>query len=251
IIGVGIKYIAIKKLSNFWICSALVYFSYFFLLHEMTQIRTSIASGVLLLCIPFIYHKNLKGFLILVFLGTMAHYSLIAIIPMYYLNIKKVEKIFFFLIPIAYLMFFLNINISSILGLVNSLYDGGGTRFEYYLILAKSSSIRVLTTLQLLHIIICYILLWKWKFLSKKNDYFIILLKFYVIATSLYAALADIPALAIRFSELFHIVEIILIPMLIYLTKKKIDAKMLIIILSLFCLLLVTFRLELIKPYFN
>jgi hypothetical protein len=251
IFGVSLKYIAIKKLSNFWMCSILVYFSYFFLLHEMTQIRTSIASGILLLCIPFIYNKNLKGFLILVLLGSMSHYSLIAIVPMYYISTKKVENIFFFLIPITYIFFYLNINISSIISLMSSFYNTGGSRFEYYAMLAETNSIEVFSVLQLIHITISYILLWKWKFLAKKNDYFIILLKFYIIGTSLFVALADIPALGIRFSELFHIVEIILIPMLIYLTKRKIDAKYLIIILSLFCLLLITYRLELIKPYFN
>jgi hypothetical protein len=250
IFSVGLKYIAIKKLSNFWLCSVLVYFSYFYFLHDMTQIRTSIASAILLLSIPYIYAKNLKAFLLLVLLGSMSHYSLIAVLPMYYISTKKVENIFFFLIPIAYVLFYLNINISSLISLVNSFYEGGGTRFEYYAMLAKGTSIEVISVLQLIHIIVSYILLWKWKFLSIKNDYFIILIKFYVIATALYAALADIPALAIRFSELFQIVEIILIPMLIYLTKKKIDAKYLIIILSLFCLLLVTYRLELIKPYF-
>ena len=251
IFGVGLKYLAIKKLSNFWMCSTLVYFSYFFFLHEMTQIRTSIASGILLLCIPFIYNKNLKGFLLLVLLGSMSHYSLIAIVPVYFISTKKVENIFFLLIPITYILYFFNINISSLIGLMVNFYGGGGTRFEYYEMLAKSNSIEVFSVLQLIHIAISYILLWKWKFLSKKNDYFIILLKFYIIATSLFVALADIPALGIRFSELFHIVEIILIPMLIYLTKIKIDAKYLIIILSLFSLLLLTYRLELIKPYFN
>ena len=251
VFGVSLKYIAIKKLSNFWMCSILVYFSYFFLLHEMTQIRTSIASGVLLLSIPFIYTKNLKGFLILVLLGSMSHYSLIAILPMYYINTKKVEIIFFFLIPLTYILYFLSINISSVISLINIFYETGGTRFEYYAMLAKSNSIEVFSILQLIHILVSYILLWKWKYLSRKNDYFVILLKFYIIATSLFVAFADIPALGIRFSELFHIVEIILIPTLIFLTKRKIDAKYLIIILSLFSLLLLTYRLELIKPYFN
>ncbi|SMC38412.1 EpsG family protein [Cellulophaga tyrosinoxydans] len=251
IFGVGLKYLAIKKLSDFWLCSILVYYSYFYFLHDMTQIRTSIASAILLLAIPYIRSQNIKMFLLLVFLGAMSHYSLIAILPMYFISTKKVENIFYFLIPVAYLLFYLNINISSLIGLVNSFYEGGGTRFEFYAILAKNNSIEVLSVLQLIHIILCYIFLWKWKFLSKKNAYFIILLKFYIIGTSLYVAFADIPALGIRFSELFHIVEIILIPMLIYLTKKKIDAKFLIIILSLFSLLLLTFRLELFKPYFN
>ncbi|WP_339916176.1 EpsG family protein [Yeosuana marina] len=250
ILGVGLKYLAIKKLSNFWMCSMLVYFSYFFFLHDMIQIRTAVASAVLLLSIPFIYTKNLKGFLVLILLGSMFHYSLIAVIPMYFINEKKVERVFLFLIPLSYLLFFLNINLSSFLEFISSFYSGE-TRFDYYVKLAKTNSISIFSVLQLIHIIVSYILLWKWKFLSEKNNYFIILLKFYVIGTFLYVAFADIPALGIRFSELFQIVEIILIPMLIFITKNRFDAKYLIIILSLFSLLLVTYRLELIKPYFN
>lgn len=250
-IGVGLKYLAIKKMSNFWVCSILVYFSYFFFLHDMTQIRTSVASAVLLLSIPFIYDKKFNFFVLLMFLGAMSHYSLVFVVPMYFINEKKVQNVYFFLIPLAYILFFLNINISYLLGVISSFYNVGETRFDYYLKGVKASSIDIFSVLHLIHITISYIFLWKWKFFLLKNKYFVVLIKFYIIGTFLYIAFGDIPALGIRFSELFQIVEIILIPMLIFLTKSKYDSKFFVIILSLFTLLLLTHRLELIKPYFN
>src|SRR5450759_2770288 len=43
LLGVYLKFYAIKNLTEFWLLAVLIYFSNFYILHEMTQIRVGIA----------------------------------------------------------------------------------------------------------------------------------------------------------------------------------------------------------------
>lgn len=84
ILGVSLKISAIKKLSQFWFFSILIYFSYSFLLHEMTQIRAGVASAFVLLSIPSIYEKKLKSFLLYAGVAIFFHYSALVLLPFYF-----------------------------------------------------------------------------------------------------------------------------------------------------------------------
>ncbi len=69
ILGVGLKLLAIKRLSEFWILSLLIYIANFYLLHEMTQIRVGVAAGFMLLAAIPAYERKTARFLTYAFLA--------------------------------------------------------------------------------------------------------------------------------------------------------------------------------------
>ena len=106
IIGVTLKCIAISKLTEFWVYSILVYFSYFYIIQEMTQIRVGIASAFILLSIQPLKRNNLFKFLGLICIGTLFHYSTLFILPVLFLNKNSISRVFYYLIPISFIIHF-------------------------------------------------------------------------------------------------------------------------------------------------
>jgi hypothetical protein len=106
IIGVSLKTIALSRLSEFWLYSILVYFSFFFILHEMTQIRVGIASAFILFSIQPLKKNQLLHFFALITLGTLFHYSTLLILPVLFLNKNSISKGFYVLIPFGFLIHF-------------------------------------------------------------------------------------------------------------------------------------------------
>lgn len=249
ILGVSLKILSIKKLSEFWFCSILVYFSLYFLLHEMTQIRIGVASGFILLSIPSIYEKNFKSFILYMTAAVLFHYSALIVIPFYFLNKDKISRVFYFLIPLAFVMHFLNINITSFIQLIKIHHFTA--KFIAYKALAElDDRINLFNAIQLMRYLFIIILLWKWKFFAEKNKYAVLLIKFYIISCFLLIVLADIPAIAFRFSEIFAIVEFIIIPLFIYLFKTKTQGAIIVSFIALSIMANVLFYEKLLSAYF-
>ncbi len=216
IIGVSVKLYAIKKLTELWIFSILIYFSYFFILHEMTQIRIGVAVGFILLSIKYIEEKNIKYYVITLLAAVFFHYSALIMLPLYFLHKDRINKIFYFLIPIAYLLYFLDFNIVKVIG-----YLDFTKKYDFYKSLAPNNHINVFGYWQLLRCLFCGVLLWKLPLLLSNNKYAAILTKFYILSCFFLVVFASIPSIASRISEMFASVECILLPFLIYLLKNK------------------------------
>lgn len=220
IIGVLLKLLAIKKMSDLWFLSLIIYLSNFYILQEMTQIRVGVATGFFLLSIKYIYERNKYRFF-LCFLGAFFfHYSSLIMLPIWFLSSKPNKKILMFSIPIAYLIYFIGFNIFQIsipipdiqdkLDMYNSL-QGLGTDWM--------DEINVFNFVFLAKVLIFYVMLWKYNLLERKNIYFPLMFKVFCISLFVFPALATFPVAAFRVSEFYGVVEIILYPMLIYITK--------------------------------
>jgi len=220
LLGVFLKFYAINKLTRFRLLSVLIYFSGFFLLFEMTQIRAGVAAGLLLLCIEPIKERRLGLFLFLASIAFFFHYSAIVIFPLYFLNGHKLNsKIYLILIPVAYLLYFLKFNLISFFNLIPiSLIQIKIHSYYYY---ASVNKINLFNYVHLFRCLLAYLFLWKWKLIAETNDYSIILTKIYVIAIFIFVALGNIPSISSRISELLMVVEIIMIPFLTIIMKPK------------------------------
>lgn len=247
--GVSLKIFAIRKLTEFWFCSLLIYFSFFFMLHEMTQIRAGVATGFILLGIPSIYEKNFKSFLLFIGAAFLFHYSAIIIIPFYFLNKDRISRLFYFIIPFAFLLYFLNINVTSVIQLVK--IDYITVKYMAYKALAESGvTTNLFNVIQLMRYIFIAILLWKWEVIAEKNKYAVLLIKFYIIGSFLMIIFADIPAISFRFSELFTIVEFIVIPFFIYFFKTEFQGAIVVSLIALGIMANVLFYEKLLLAYF-
>jgi hypothetical protein len=253
LLGVYLKFYAIKNLTEFWFLAVLIYFSNFYILHEMTQIRVGIASAFILLSIRPLLDRNFKSFLFLVTLAILFHYSAILALPLYFLKGSKINVLFFALIiPVVYLLYFLHMHITFLIDLIP--IPEVSIKFHQYKYLSTLNNAHagnVFNYLQLSRCCLAFLFLWKWELLQQNNKYSILLLKIYIIAISILVLLSDIPAIGARASELIMPVEILLIPSLMYIIKQKQLATIFVIAIGLLFLSLNVFYSSLLHPYFS
>ncbi|HEY0772105.1 MAG TPA: hypothetical protein VGD31_17410, partial [Sphingobacteriaceae bacterium] len=76
-----------------------------------------------------------------------------------------------------------------------------------------------------------------------------LLIKIYTISASVFVLFSAIPIIAFRLSELLQIVQIILIPFLLYLVRPYYAALFAIIAFALMIMTVDLFYAELLKPY--
>jgi hypothetical protein len=250
IIGVYLKLTAIKQLTDLWFLSLLIYVSNFFILHEVIQIRVGVASGFLLLCIKPIYDRNLKRFLVLVLLAVFFHVSSLIILPLWFLG-KFKNKINFFIagiiVPIGYCVYLMNV---TILNFIPIPYVQ--EKLDVYAQLQELGTADFLTEINvfnyvfLARIIFFYFLLYKSELLMSHNKYTILLLNIYAISLFMYPALAMMPVLAGRISELLGVVEIILLPLIYYTIRPRYISISIIVVWSFGILMVNIFKSQIL-----
>lgn len=245
-LGVSLKLIAIKQLSELWFLSIVIYVSNFFILHEMTQIRAGIASALLLLCVKPVYDRDLKKFLLFTFLGFVFHYSAIVILPLWFLGLKARKNFLLFSIPVAYIIYFSRINlittipitvIQSKISIYQTLMEMGNV---------ESILINVFNLVFLGKITLFYFLLSKYELIASYNKYVPILMKIYCISLISYPILAVMPPIATRINELFAIVEVVLLPLIYYAFKPIWFSKSIVVFIGICFLLINLFYVKLI-----
>ncbi len=246
ILGVSLKCIAISKLTEFWLYSILVYFSFFYLIQEMTQIRVGIASAFILLSIKPLKKNNLLKFLVYIFIGTIFHYSTLFILPVIFLNKNYLSKVFYFLIPLGFIIHFSPLNPLSILEVIP--IESFSKKFNTYKNLSTNQNINPFGIWNIFRCVICYLLLWKWKYFQSKNEYSVLLIKFYILSVFLFLSFSKIPTFAFRICDLYAIVEVILIPFVLYVfrDKEKKYGALIIFCTSFVMLLLSLFHIKLL-----
>lgn len=235
--AVSIKFIAIKQLSHFWFLSALLYVSYSFLLHDLTQIRAGVSVGVVLLCIKPLYERKGIRFLLLAFLAIFFHFSAILLLFLWFLDPTKINtKLYAASIFISYIIFFSSSVILT--NVINYLPEGilinKIARYQY----DNGAILNVFNSWQMMRCVLCLIFLWKIDIINEKNKYGILLTKIYVLATVAFVLLASNPTFAGRVSDLFSIIDIVLVPCLVYIIKPKMAGIVSVILIAFLYLVL-------------
>ena len=247
-LGVSLKFVAIKDLSNVAILSVAIYISQFFILHEMTQIRAGVASGFLLLCIKPLYDRDWRRFLIFAACATAFHYSGIIIFLLWFISKDSRLGIYKYIIPVAILIFLAGIDVVSLIPIPFI-----SSKIEVYKNIKEHTDsvhneINVFNSVYLVRLALCYLLFWAAPTLTKHNKYYTLLLKMYVISLAALPLFASLPVVAYRIHELLGIVEIILIPTIVYLIKPVPVAYLAVCFYGLCQILLSLFYNHLLEP---
>lgn len=215
ILGVLLKFVAFRQLSESWFLPVLFYTSYFFIFHECMQIRTGVLSAMFLLSIkPWCEGHKLKalGFLSI---GFFFHYSALMLFPLLLLGNKAMsfkERVFWtLLIPFGYVLYYggatFFLDISTDLPYI-------GEKLSAYQMGVKAGTsklfVNVLSPLFLFTTFLYYYLLYFHDTLIEKNKYYPLMIKLLGIGIFAYVALGSFPALAQRVNLLLRIVSIIL-----------------------------------------
>ena len=171
--SVALKVIGIKKLSNNPYLTILFYYSQYYLLHEMTQIRIGFASAILFISLIFYIKGNKWAFLLMIVAASYFHYSAFLYLLILFFDSKRFDKIIYSGILLASLVLgYLQIPLLNFL--FNFIPADLPGRISNYAVVVESGmaeNINVFNILNLLNIGICIyfiIFISKQKLLSDK-----------------------------------------------------------------------------------
>lgn len=198
--------------------------------------------------LPAIEEKNLKKFILLSVTAVLFHYSALILLPLYFLRKDKIQKIYYFLIPIAYILYYSNINVISLIDIFN--IEIFSNKIEYHVKYASMHRVNVYNLWQLAHIFMSYLYMWKWKILYGKNRFAVLLVKMNVLSIFAFVVLGDLPSFAFRISELLAVADIVSITFILYLFKNKWLSTLAIIFIGLGMLTIALYYNKLLLSYF-
>jgi hypothetical protein len=253
IIGVSIKGYALTKLTKYYVVSLLLYFGSFYLLHEMTQIRVGVASGILLLSIPSIVDRKPLQFLVYLIIGTAFHYSFLIFAVFYFLDAYDAKPYrYVLLILFAFAAVAAGLNLASLFELIHLGFISDKIN-AYKLLLDKGlyGDIKIINPLLFLRISILFFFLYHWKQLLAKNRFSLVIIKIYAFSIFSFIALSDLPSLAGRISQLLGIVEVVLVPYLIYILTPRFYSLIIAVVFALLILYKQLYYSDLMTGYFD
>jgi hypothetical protein len=227
LIGVVIKIYALTKLSTNIFVSILIYISYYFSLHEMTQIRIGAACTFFLLALPHLISRNKLYFFGLIAISICFHFSALVLIPLWFLDTRKLVKI-------KWLIFIFGSVIGGIFlkSLITFIFENGTFGpFQQKILayeFANNSELNVFNIWMITKLIIAfYLVIYSQKF-KYINSNSIIFIKIYILSLCAYFLLSFNPAFAVRINDIFGMSEIILFPIIVFIFKPKLIGKIII-----------------------
>ena len=118
IISIPIHLALFWKVSKVPLLTLTIYISYYYMMHEMVQIRAGVAAGLFLWAIYFYVKKKKLWTLTFIILGTLFHFSAAAGLVIFLLRDKlpNWERIVLYaLVPVGMLVYFSHFDISMLL----------------------------------------------------------------------------------------------------------------------------------------
>lgn len=253
IVSVVLKTISFKHLTFNPYLAILFYYSHYFLLHEMTQIRIGLASAIFFIALIFYLKGNTKVFMLMILGATFLHYSALLYLVVLLFDSKKFNKyLYSSLLLVSLILGYLKIPFLNFLG--NFDPSSVSQRLGNYAWLVESGNAESVNVFNLLNLInmacsLYYIIFIPGQKLieDKATTLF---LKCNIVSILLLSLLAGIPSLAFRFSELFGIISIFLFTSLVkYLPFSKWNI-LITVTIAFIVFYTIVFHIELLNPYY-
>ncbi|ROT16373.1 EpsG family protein [Paramuribaculum intestinale] len=240
VLGMTTKLIAFERLTKLPFLTLTVYIANIMILHDMTQIRAGVASGIFLLSLQYLFEGRKMRYVMMIALAFCFHYSsLLFLLPCLYWNKHLRDGVWFYvtIIPIGYLLGSTIINPEMIP------YEPLRVKIVMYRELQQSgvngfTDLNVFNPYIVFRIALYYLLLYKSNLIEPHNKFFKLFLFIDGLAICIFPALSSIAILGYRGSELLGVVEILLYPMLYYAIKPKLYAKLSVISIAAVLLLI-------------
>lgn len=236
-LGVTIKLYAFKKNLQCIFVPMMLYISFYFVLHEMTQIRAGVVSALFLLAVYHIAKKEKRKALLLIIVGSFFHYSSLALLPTLMFGNKDFNRkeniMIALLIPLSYLIYFGGISM-----LLNTDIPLIGNKLAIYQQAMEKGkmtvNINVFDPVHLVSVMLFYYTLYFRKTITAFNENYNVVIKIVALGLFLHTSLAFLPVLALRISQLYCIVSIFLFSGIVYTFKQKWMGITVLVLLSIF-----------------
>ncbi len=250
-LGVILKMSAIKKLSELWFLPILVYLGNYYVLHDLTQIRACIVSGLFMLSIIPLAEGNRKLASLFFIVGCFFHYSTLALLPTLFLTNKEMTPkwrlIWALVVPVGYIFCFAKINLLTTLPIPYI-----GDKIASYQELSekgeKGSSINVFNAVFVVTWFSYLYVLYFYDTVIRHNKYLPLMLRLAGISIFLFLALSFLPVLSFRISELYGIVNIFIFANIYYTINPKWLGKTVVFVIGLSQFLINAFYAHFLHP---
>lgn len=207
--SVFIKVFSIKKLAVNPYLVMLFYFSHFFFLQEMTQIRIGLATAIFFVSIPYYLKGNYKGYILLVLLATLFHYTAIFYLGLLFFKKDSFNRYFYSaIILISIILAFVKLPLIGYLGNLES--NEFTAKIENHTVASEyaSEQINVFNTVTIFNILCCiYLIVAVAADGFKEDTKLAFFLKCNVFSIFFLSALSGVPTIAFRVSDLFAILS--------------------------------------------
>lgn len=230
-ISVTIKYIAIKRYSEFIFPSLTIWAGNIMILQDMTQIRAAVACGILLLSIGALYQRNWLHYFGWVLLAALFHISALLMAPIYFFSTNRINRgVWTIILLLGYVLTFNGVYLTSLVSFVP--IEFVQNKFLTYSVETVDNGdggANILGLFQLARLGLFLLLLWNVKTILHHNKYVIILLKIMACGLIALPLFRNNLTAGLRISEFLTCVDILLFPMVIYLFPIKVLGNMLVI----------------------
>lgn len=228
LLGVTLKLVAISKTSKSLFLPLFIYLSHFFVLHDMIQMRVSVATGLFLLAINPLCEKRKRTALLLIVTAVFFHYSSLALLAAFFISNKPLTERMVWglglIIPVGYLAYLMGIDLITTVPIPYI-----GEKIEMYRQLkdmGKYSEMAIFNNpIVLIRIFMFYTLLMFHETIYEYNKAFPLLIKIDALSFVCFFFFSSLPVLAGRLSELFSVVDIILYTNVVYICRPQYMAK--------------------------
>ena len=226
ILGVTIKFIALRQLSPWYFLPLVIYFGNYFILHDFIQIRAGVASAMLLLAIKPLSEGNKKKAIVYFLIANVFHYSSFAFYPILFFsnNVSKIWKyILIAIFPVGVVLFLLHYDFFSALPIPYV-----QEKIDMYKTLTENGVFDELSLKNIFIWIQYAIILYSLYFYDTMLDKcpaLPLLLKITAYSLACFFALSSISVVAGRLHELLGIVELALFPCVCYTIRPQFYGK--------------------------
>lgn len=233
--SIFLKVISIRSLSLNPYLVILFYFSHYFMLQEMTQIRIGLASAIFFISINYYLKGKIKAYIALILLATFFHYTAILYLGVLFLKRDSFNRyLYSFILLLSVAISFFKIPMIGYLSNIQS--NEYSTKLDNYVFSAAFLEIKVLNAVTICNILCCLYLIVAVAPGGFSNDKKLSLfLKCNILSIFLLSFFSGVPSMAFRLSEIFGILSMFTFAYLArYLPAQKYNIFITIIIAAIF-----------------
>lgn len=219
LLAIPLKVYSLTRLTNLWFLTLLIWVSHYFLIQDVTQIRVAVSTAIFLYALKCLTDGERWKYVGCIAVAVFFHFSALLLLPFVFLKSDRFSvayRVVLSALPMLfYVLYLRGVDILTYLPIpmfqekievYESLRDRG----------VAGEEINVFNAYALIRMFTYYLLLWKYDLVAEKVPGLAVLMKIMCVSICIYAGLAFLPALAIRGSEICGVVDILLIPYLVY-----------------------------------
>lgn len=234
-LSITLKLLAIRKITPLFLLPIVIYFANFYLLHDLTQIRAGIVSGLFLLSLPYLSDGGKKIPLCLVLIGALFHFSALALLPLLFLNNNKIQTkykiVWVCIVPICFILYALDLDLLTTVP-IPYVTD----KVESYKMMSEFGNVNKESILNPFPLMKMTVFLYFLYFSNTIEPYvpsINLIIKILGCSLLVYFAFSSVKIVSTRISELYGIVEIVAYPCVFYTIQPRIIGKILVCIMGL------------------